>query len=77
MIQARLAELDRFWEKEQTKADVELFILDTVFARLPTPPFSVAEKENLATDVYAYVWQQAVSGEHGFGARAGGGKGTG
>ena len=25
-IKARLAELDRFWEKEQTKADVEVFI---------------------------------------------------
>lgn len=33
-IKARLAELDRFWEKEQTKADVEVFILDEVFASL-------------------------------------------
>ena len=32
-IKARLAELDRFWEKEQTKADVEVFILDEVFAK--------------------------------------------
>ena len=32
-IRARLAELDRFWEKEQTKADVEVFILDEVFAK--------------------------------------------
>ena len=39
-IKARLAELDRFWEKEQTKADVEVFILDEVFASLPTPPFT-------------------------------------
>src|SRR5271166_3754190 len=37
-IKARLAELDRFWEKEQTKADVEVFILDEVFVKLPTPP---------------------------------------
>ena len=29
-IKARLAELDRFWEREQTKADVEVFILDEV-----------------------------------------------
>ena len=35
-IKTRLAELDRFWEKEQTKADV--FILDEVFASLPSPP---------------------------------------
>jgi type I restriction enzyme R subunit len=36
-IRARLAELDRFWEKEQTKAEVEVFILDEIFSRLPTP----------------------------------------
>ena len=44
-IKARLAELDRFWEKEQTKADVEVFILDNVFANLPTPPFTAEEKK--------------------------------
>jgi type I restriction enzyme R subunit len=44
-IKARLAELDRFWEKEQTKADVEVFILDEVFGRLPTPPFTAEEKK--------------------------------
>ncbi len=62
-IKARLAELDRFWEKEQTKADVEVFILDEVFAGLPTPPFTADEKKAVAADVYAHVWQQAVSGE--------------
>ena len=62
-IKARLAELDRFWEKEQTKADVEVFILDEVFASLPTPPFTADEKKAVAADVYAHVWQQAVSGE--------------
>jgi type I restriction enzyme R subunit len=29
---------------EQTKADVEVFILDEVFAKLPTPPFTTDEK---------------------------------
>jgi len=62
-IKARLAELDRFWEKEQTKADVEVFILDEVFASLPTPPFTAEEKNVLATKVYTHVWQQAISGE--------------
>ena len=61
-IKARLAELDRFWEKEQTKAKLEVFILDEVFANLPTPPFTVAEKAAVASNVYAHVWQQAVSG---------------
>jgi len=62
-IKARLSELDRFWEKEQTKADVKVFILDEVYANLPTPPFTAKEKEAVAAEVYAHVWQQAVSGE--------------
>jgi len=62
-IKAQLAELDRFWEKEQTKADVEVFILDEVFAKLPTPPFTAEEKKAVAGNVYAYVWQQAMNGE--------------
>ncbi|MGC8202581.1 N-6 DNA methylase [Aliiroseovarius sp. PTFE2010] len=61
-IKTRLAELDRFWEKEQTKADVEVFILDEVFASLPSPPFTPDEKKALAASVYAHVWQQAVNG---------------
>jgi type I restriction enzyme, R subunit len=62
-IKARLAELDRFREKEQTKADVEVFILDEVFAKLPTPPFTADEKKAVAGNVYAHVWQQAMNGE--------------
>lgn len=61
-IRSQLAELDRFWEKEQTKADVEVFILDRVYSSLPTPPFTAAEKEVVAANVYAHVWQQAVKG---------------
>ena len=62
-IKARLKELDRFWEKEQTKADVKIFILDEVYANLPTPPFTPEEKQALAAEVYTHVWQQAVRGE--------------
>jgi type I restriction enzyme, R subunit len=62
-IKGRLAELDRFWEKEQTKADVEVFILDRVYSALPTPPFSAEEKKAAAGAVYAHVWQQAVNGQ--------------
>ena len=62
-IKARLAELDRFWEKEQTKADVEVFILDEVHIRLLSPPFTTEEKKAVAGEVYAHVWRQAVSGE--------------
>ena len=58
-----MEQLDRFWEKEQTKADIEVFILDEIFAGLPTPPFSAEEKEQVAKNVYAHVWQQAVRGD--------------
>ena len=62
-IKEQLSELDRFWEKEQTKAEVKVFILDEVFANLPTPPFSAKEKEKVADNVYDHIWQQAVNGE--------------
>ncbi|MCY4286175.1 MAG: type I restriction endonuclease subunit R [Thiotrichales bacterium] len=62
-IKARLKELDRFWEKEQTKADIEVLIRDKVYASLPTPPFSPEEKDAMAAEVYTHVWQQAVHGE--------------
>ena len=62
-LQSHLAELDRFWEKEQTKADVEVFIMDEIFMKLPTPPFTEAEKTLVASNVYAHVWQQAMSGQ--------------
>jgi type I restriction enzyme R subunit len=63
-VRARLAELDRFWEKEQTKAEVETLILDHVYAKFPDPPFSREEKKLIAGSVYAHVWQQAVSGNY-------------
>ena len=61
-IKTRLAGLDRFWEKEQTKAEVQVFILDEVFTSLPTPPFTLGEKEAVASDVYDHIWQQSISG---------------
>ena len=61
-IKGRLAELDRFWEKEQTKADVKVFILDKVHTGLPEPPFTTKGKAAVAAEVYDHIWQQAVSG---------------
>jgi type I restriction enzyme, R subunit len=62
-LQDLLSGLDRFWEKEQTKANVEIFILDRLFEVLPTPPFTAEEKEEAARRVYQHVWQQSASGE--------------
>ena len=62
-IKTLLSGLDRFWEKEQTMAEVKVFILNSVYSKLPTPPFTEQEKEATAAEVYSHVWQQAVSGE--------------
>lgn len=62
-LRVHLAELDRFWEKEQTKADVRVFIADNVYVKLPTPPFTSKEKDLIANNVYAHVWQRAISGQ--------------
>ena len=61
-VKAQLALLDRFWEKEQTKAEVETSILDRVFMELPTPPFMPEEKRSLAAGVFGHVWQRAMQG---------------
>jgi type I restriction enzyme R subunit len=60
--------LERWTEKEQTKGLVESEILDNVFMLLPTPPFTEAEKQTLATRIYQHVWRQSSAGL--FAARA-------
>ena len=42
---------------------MKVFILDEVFASLPSPPFALEDKEAIASDVYDHFWQQAVSDE--------------
>jgi type I restriction enzyme R subunit len=61
-LQGLIGGLDRFWQKEQTQAEVEVLILDRVFGALPTPPFTKAEKKEAARKVYEHVWQQAARG---------------
>ena len=57
-----LAQRERWTEKQQTQAEVEVFILDNLFAALPTPPFTTEEKEALAKRVYQHVWQLSAAG---------------
>lgn len=54
--------LDHWTEKEQTQAEVQTFILDRVHVKLPDPPYTIHEKQQLAARVYRHVWQQSVSG---------------
>ena len=63
-----MAQRERWTEKEQTQAEVEVFILDHIFSALPTPPFTEYEKQAVAKRVYEHVWQQSVSGNFGLAA---------
>ena len=60
-----IAQRERWTEKEQTQADVEVLILDHVFATLPSPPFTEDEIQAVAKQVYQHVLQQSVSGHFG------------
>jgi len=61
-LERLIAPLDKWTEKEQTQAEVEVFILDRLFAVLPNPPFTPEDKEDAAKRIFAHVWQQSVSG---------------
>jgi len=57
-----IAQRERWTEKEQTQAEVEVLILDNLCGVLPTPPFTQEEKESAAKRIYRHVWQQSASG---------------
>jgi type I restriction enzyme R subunit len=57
-----IAQRERWTEKEQTQAEVEVLILDNLLEALPTPPFTEDEKKAMAKRVYQHVWQQSASG---------------
>jgi type I restriction enzyme R subunit len=57
-----IAPLQRWTEKEQTQAEVKVFILDHLYQALPTPPFTAEEKEAVAEQAYQHVWQQSAGG---------------
>jgi type I restriction enzyme R subunit len=59
-IQQLIAPLERWTEKEQTQAEVEVFILDHLFEALPTPPFTAEGKQAVAKRVYEHIWQQSA-----------------
>lgn len=56
-----IAPIDQWTEKEQTRADVKVTIQDRVFD-LPEPPYTQADKDEVARLLYEHVWQQSVGG---------------
>lgn len=54
---ARFLDPIRDWRsKEQTRAEVEVSILDRVFEVLPSPPFFDGDKEVFARELFEHVW---------------------
>lgn len=61
-VQKLIAPLAQWTEKEQTQAEVEVFILDHVYQALPDPPYTEDDKRAAANLVYRHVWQQSATG---------------
>jgi len=59
-VRRLVAPLERWTEKEQTQAEVEVFILDKIYESLPTPPFDDDEKQQIALLAYQHIWQQSA-----------------
>ena len=59
-VMAVIAPLDRWTEKEQTQAEVEIFIMDQVYLSLPEPPYTPQDKADVAQLVYQHIRQQSL-----------------
>jgi type I restriction enzyme R subunit len=55
-VQRLIAPLEHWTEKEQTQAEVEVFILDHVYQALPEPPYTPDDKKEVAS------WCTGISG---------------
>jgi type I restriction enzyme, R subunit len=55
-----IAMLDHWTEKEQTQAEVEIFILNHVYQERPEPPYKSDDKAHVAQLVYRHIWPQSV-----------------
>ena len=61
-VRRLIAPLEQWTEKEQTQAEVEVFVLDHLFELLPNPPFTDDEKQSASRRVYQHLWQQSAGG---------------
>jgi type I restriction enzyme R subunit len=55
-IQEILGPISDWTEKEQTRAEVEVSILDKVFEVLPSPPFTEDDKQQVAQELFEFIW---------------------
>jgi type I restriction enzyme R subunit len=62
-IQTHLKNFEDWTAKEQTQADIKIFVLDQVFESIPQPPYTAEEAEAMAERIYEYVFQKTVGGK--------------
>ncbi|GAB6190699.1 type I restriction endonuclease subunit R [Desulfocastanea catecholica] len=60
-LQVLLGPLEQWTQKEQTQAEVEIFILDQLYEMLPSPPYSEDDKQAAAKEVYSFIWNTSAS----------------
>jgi type I restriction enzyme R subunit len=58
-LNEHLASMPNWTKNTTTQADVQIFILDSLFTSLPRPAFTEEEAESLAQRLYGFVWQQS------------------
>jgi type I restriction enzyme, R subunit len=61
-LQELLKPMENWTQKEQTQAEVKVFILDRLFETLPNPPYSTDETQAAADRIYEYIWQHSANG---------------
>ena len=62
-LNEHLASMPNWTKNATTQADVQMFILDNLYASLPRPPFTDEEAESLAQRLYGFVHQKSERGE--------------
>ena len=62
LLQKLIKPMPAWIQNSQTQAEVKVLVLDTLWEKLPRPPFTEEDTELLAERVYDFVWQQSAGG---------------
>ncbi len=61
-LKEHLASMPNWTKNTTTQADVQMFILDNLYASLPRPPFTDEDADSLAQRLYGFVYQRSECG---------------
>ena len=61
-LEELLSTMEKWTQSSQTQADVQVFILDQLYAALPRAPFTDDDTQRIAARVYEYIWQRSAAG---------------